>query len=430
MNKKISFFAFPLVGMIFAIALALLPRMSVAQDVPPVRVLIVTGVDYPGHPWRTQAIELRKAFGASKQIDVRLADDVEILGTDMIFDYDVLMLNFKNYDPLKREQAAQANLLRFIREGGGLMYFHFTGGAFENWPEYRQIAGRVWNPEFRGHDPYQEFTVQITQKDHPIMTGIGDFKIIDELYTCLDGEREIDVLAEAKSSVDGKMYPIAFVFPEGKGRAFHTVLGHDGKAFNASELTTMLQNAALWCAKRESQIAGSRQAAAARLQDIANSAPEDAKLLAYFDCGGAGLFKRNLHITPADRAKPYQYALETPVQGIWPSQTSVLFDPQQVDFLIEGLDRSKKYQLNVVWWDCDASGRAQSITVKTPDETLVKIVQAGISLPDFKVSGLPPKTVSRLLPTAFVRDGKLLLSIKNEGGPNAVVSEIWINELP
>lgn len=217
----------------------------------PVRVMIVTGVDYPGHPWRTQALELRNALGASKKIDVRLADDIEVLGTDLIFDYDVLLLNFKNYDPLKREDAAKKNLLRFITEGGGLMYFHFTGGAFQNWPEYRQIAGRVWNPEFRGHDPYQQFTVEIVQKDHPIMKGIADFKITDELYTCMDGEREIEVLAQAKSSVDGKMYPMAFVFSEGKGRAFHTVLGHDGKAFGAPELSILLQNAALWCGKRE-----------------------------------------------------------------------------------------------------------------------------------------------------------------------------------
>ena len=222
-----------------------------AADNDPVRVLIVTGVDYPGHPWRTQAIELRKAFQASPHIEVRLAEDIEVLGTDLIFDYDVLMLNFKNYDPLKREDAAKNNLTRFIREGGGLMYFHFTGGAFEGWPEYQQIAGRVWNPEFRAHDPYQEFIVTIVQKEHPIMQGIADFRITDELYTCLDGQREIEVLAEAKSSVDNKMYPMAFIFTEGKGRGFHTVLGHDGKAFNAPELTTMMQNAAIWCAKGE-----------------------------------------------------------------------------------------------------------------------------------------------------------------------------------
>ena len=241
---------------IFLLALLILFPAKIPGQMPnnpdnTIRVLIVTGVDYPGHPWRTQALELRKALGASKQIDVRLADDVEILGTDLIFDYDVLLLNFKNYEPLKRESAARANLVRFINEGGGLMYFHFTCGAFQEWTEFEQIAGRVWDPNLRAHDPFQEFTVCVVAKEHPVMRGIADFPITDELYTCLVGTKEINVLAEAKSSVDGRNYPIAFVFTEGKGRGFHTVLGHDGRAFESPELTTLLQNAAIWCAGRE-----------------------------------------------------------------------------------------------------------------------------------------------------------------------------------
>ncbi|MGL6193768.1 MAG: ThuA domain-containing protein [Thermoguttaceae bacterium] len=230
---------------------SLLAQVSSEQQEKPVSVLIVTGVDYPGHPWRTQAIELRKAFGESKRIDVRLVEDIEVLGTDLIFDYDVLMLNFKNYDPLKREDAAKKNLVKFVNDGKGLMFFHFTAGAFQEWPEYEKIAGRIWNPSFRGHDPYQQFTVNVAKKDHPVMQGINDFHITDELYTCLDGAREIEVVAEAKSAVDDKVYPMAFVFTQGKGRVFHTVLGHDQKAFESPELGQMLRNAALWCVGRE-----------------------------------------------------------------------------------------------------------------------------------------------------------------------------------
>jgi len=248
--KRTLFFRLPL---LFGLILFLCCGLAGAQESTgekPIRVLIVTGVDYPGHPWRELALQLRKALGASDKIDVRLADDVEVLGTDLIFDYDVLMLNFKNYDPLKREKVAQVNLLRFIREGGGLMFFHFTCGAFENWPEFGQIAGRVWNPELRAHDPHGQFTVQITKKEHPIMQGLSDFQILDELYTCTDAKREVEVLAEAKSVVDGKMYPMAFVFEEGRGRGFHTLLGHDERSFHSPELTKMLQNAAIWCAGR------------------------------------------------------------------------------------------------------------------------------------------------------------------------------------
>jgi len=248
MKSILSLLSFFVLSMVPVVVFGQAPQAQANKTEPDIRVLIVTGIDYPGHPWRTQALELRKALGASKRIDVRLTEDIEVLGTDLIFDYDVLLLNFKNYDPLQREEAARRNLVRFINEGGGLMYFHFTCGAFQNWQGFEQIAGRVWNPKLRAHDPFQQFTVRIIDKDHPVMQGIADFPIIDELYTCLDGTREIKVLAEAKSSVDGRHYPMAFVFTEGKGRGFHTVLGHDGRAFESPELTTLLQNAAVWCA--------------------------------------------------------------------------------------------------------------------------------------------------------------------------------------
>lgn len=416
-----------------AIFLCVKPEKLFAAEKDPVKVLIVTGVDYPGHPWRTQAIELRKALAGEKRIDVRLAEDIEILGTDLIFDYDVLLLNFKNYDPLKREKAAKENLLRFIREGGGLMFFHFTGGAFQDWPEYRTIAARVWNPEFRGHDPYQAFTVNVVKKDHAVMKGIQDFRITDELYTCMDGDREIEVLAEAKSSVDGKTYPMVFVFTEGKGRGFHTVLGHDGRAFESPELGELLRRGALWCARREAVSAShSAKAASAetRLKEISDNVPPGAKLLAYLDCGGEGKLEQGVKIVPGSTAKPYRFATGPDFDESLNAQVNVLFESMQVDFTLEDLDRMKKYQLNIVWWDYDSSGRSQSIIAKTPDQSMVKILRPGVSLPDFKESQLLPKTVTIPLPMAFVRDGKLLISVKNEGGPNAVVSEIWINQLP
>ena len=47
-----------------------------------------------------------------------------------------------------------------------------------------------------------------------------DFDTQDELYTCLVGDHPIEVLAQAKSKVDGKYYPMAFVSHYGKGRTF------------------------------------------------------------------------------------------------------------------------------------------------------------------------------------------------------------------
>lgn len=398
-----------------------------------VKVMIVTGVDYPGHPWRTQAVELRKALGASKKIDVRLVEDIEVLSTNLIFDYDVLLLNFKNYDPLKREEAAKNNLLRYISEGGGIMCFHFTGGAFEGWSDFHRVAGRVWNPQARGHDPYQEFTVRVQQKDHPIMQGVSDFKITDELYTCLEGKKEIEVLADAVSSVDGKSYPMVFTFSEGKGRGFYTALGHDAKAFLAPELTTILQNAALWCAAGSDTDAAADSASASdssRVKEIEKSLEPGEKLLAYLDCGGDTKLENTLKITVLGEPKTYRFGEDAPVPGVPVSQQTIFYDKDNVGFLFEGLDRAKKYRLHLTWWDYDAGGRAQSLIVRSPDENQIRILRPGKSLPNFTKNAMLPETVSLPLPMAFVRDGKLRLDVKMDAGPNALISEIWITEMP
>ena len=217
-----------------------------ATDAGPVRVLIVTGVEYPGHPWKETAPELRKQLDADERIEARVVEDPEVLGTDLIFDYDVLLIHFKNYDPLKREEAAQRNLERFVEEGGGLMYFHFACGAFQEWPGFERVAGRVWNPEMRGHDPYGRFTVKVVDRKHPIMDGIDDFSVIDELYTCLDGTLPVHLIAEAVSVVDQKTYPIAFVLGCGQGLIFHSVLGHNLESLASPEHVQMLRNAAVW----------------------------------------------------------------------------------------------------------------------------------------------------------------------------------------
>ncbi len=217
----------------------------------PVRVLMITGVDYPGHLWKQTAPALSALLEKDARLDVRRVDDLEFLASDVIFDYDVLLLHMKNYDPPKRPKEIHANLERFVREGRGLVLVHFACGAFEDWPGFVDLAGRVWDKDKRAHDPRGPFAVTIVDHDHPITRGMADFQADDELYTCLGGDRPIHVLATARSKVDGQDYPMAFVFQVGQGRVFHTLLGHDVKAFNVPGLDRLLQRACLWTAGRK-----------------------------------------------------------------------------------------------------------------------------------------------------------------------------------
>ena len=227
-----------------------LPAADPAAEQAPVRVLIVTGVDYAGHHWKETAPAMRAVLEVDKQLEARIVDDHEFLASDVIFDYDVILLHLKNYDPTRRAEQVRQNLKRFVSEGGGLVLYHFACGAFEPWPEFEQLAGRIWDQKKRGHDPRGAFTVEIVDHEHPITRGMKNFDTDDELYTCLGGKTPIHVLATSRSKVDDKDYPMAFVLSYGKGRVFHTVLGHDVKAVTAKGPAELLRRACLWAAGR------------------------------------------------------------------------------------------------------------------------------------------------------------------------------------
>jgi type 1 glutamine amidotransferase len=242
------YFALLLVLSVFSAVLQPVQSQNPAEK--PIRVLIIDDQS-PGYYPMPTATMLRNIIRQDKRFEVVLAEDTEILGTDVPFDYDVLLLHFKNYRTPKRDAAIKANLDKFVTEGGGLFVFHFACGAFEDWSGFEKLAGRVWDPKLPPHDPYGRFSVRITDDTHPITKDLGNFETQDELYTCLkSSEVPIHVLAEAVSKVDGKPYPMAFVLEKGQGRTFHTTLGHDDRSLSAVPFQTMIKNALVWCANR------------------------------------------------------------------------------------------------------------------------------------------------------------------------------------
>ncbi len=223
-----------------------------AEDKPsskPIRVLIVTGDDHPSHNWKETSLAIRKILEKDRRFDARIVEDPEFLASNVVADYDVILLNFKNRAPLKREAEVRGNLVKLVKQGKGLVVIHFASGAFEDWPEFANLAGRVWDRK-NTHDPRGPFTVKIALPQHPIVKGMHDFQADDELYTCLIGDRPLDVLATARSKVTGKEYPMAMAFEYGKGRVFHTPLGHDARALAVPEVSELIRRGCVWVADK------------------------------------------------------------------------------------------------------------------------------------------------------------------------------------
>jgi len=223
--------------------------ISEPRDPSKTNVLIVTGVDYPGHKWKQTAPVLADILAKDKRLEVRTVADPHQLSSPIIHKYDVLVVHFMDWKVPSPGPEARKNFTKFVANGGGLVFVHFACGAWQDWAEFGKIAGRAWNPKMRGHDPHGEFTVEIIKPEHEITKGMKDFRTVDELYTCLDGKTPIEVVAHSKSKVDKKMYAMAFVLQFGKGRVFHSPLGHSVKAFEDPGVHELFRRGTAWAGK-------------------------------------------------------------------------------------------------------------------------------------------------------------------------------------
>ncbi|MBI24281.1 MAG: dehydrogenase [Roseibacillus sp.] len=211
-----------------------------------VNVLIITGVEHPAHDWKAKSEALVEILELDPRISVTIAEDPEYLANDEIFRHDVILLNFysprKNYPGTK----SRANLRRFVHDKGkGLFVLHFACGAFPDWDEYVKMIGRIWDCK-NGHDQRRPFEVEVTDPSHPITKDLETLQADDELYICLTGETPVHQLARARSRKTSSDHPMAFTLSYGKGRVFHTPLGHDVRALRMPDVANLIRRGCLW----------------------------------------------------------------------------------------------------------------------------------------------------------------------------------------
>jgi len=92
------------------------------SETPKKKVLIVTGVDYPGHKWKLTAPVLAKAIAADKRLDVTITEKPGDLASDKLGDYDVIVLHFMDWEVPDPGPKARANLKRVIQSARPVVY--------------------------------------------------------------------------------------------------------------------------------------------------------------------------------------------------------------------------------------------------------------------------------------------------------------------
>lgn len=173
-----------------------------------------------------------------------------------------------NYNGEAWPAEVRAAFVEYVNTGGGFVSYHAANNAFADWPEYNAMIGvggwggrtpqsgpylrlraGAWSTNQAegpsgGHGPQHEFLIEASAPDHPIMRGLPVrwMHAKDELYHALRGPAaNVNVLASALSEVTKEAEPMLMTLSYGRGRVFHTTLGHyvealDGLGFQLTFL--------------------------------------------------------------------------------------------------------------------------------------------------------------------------------------------------
>lgn len=232
-------------------------REAVPQHSPVVprkrrRLLVFYRCQYPHAFIATANYAYEQLSKSTSAFEVVLSDEPQDIREATLTGFDAVLLNNTTDFDKTIGPEGQADLLKFVENGKGLIGVHAAADSCKKWPE----GSRLLNGVFRCHPwlPKGTWAFQLDTSQHPInrvFAGSG-FWLRDEVYIYRDGSHQpgqsyplISLDLSKKQNHDSPNLhdelrkltaaaprrPVAWLHRFGQGRVFYSNLGHNNTTY-------------------------------------------------------------------------------------------------------------------------------------------------------------------------------------------------------